>query len=147
MAAVTASESHGAGDHADHQPSDLTYWKVFFALVALTALEVSTYWWPEEWHKVTAVLLIVMMLIKFGAVAMYFMHLKSDALILRRVFFFGMVLAVAVYIAALGAMVFFHDSGNAVQGRTGFDYPPREKPLPPPATDPPPIIRETTGGH
>lgn len=142
MAAITANETHGAG-HDDH-PSDLVYWKVFGVLLALTALEVSTYWWPEEWHKVTAVLLIIMMVIKFATVALYFMHLKSDAVILKRVFFAGIVLAVGVYLAALGALVFFHDSGTAVQGVTGFNDPPRHKPLPPPPTDPPPIIKDTT---
>lgn len=142
MAAITATDAHGA--HDEH-PSDVVYWKVFGVLLALTALEVSTYWWPEDWHKVTAVLLIIMMVIKFATVALYFMHLKSDAAILKRVFIAGMVLAVGVYVAVLGAMVFFNDSGTAIQGGTGFNDPPREKPLPPPATDPPPIIRDT--GH
>lgn len=146
MAAITASdikasEPHGAA-HDDH-PSDLIYWKVFGFLLALTALEVSTYWWPESWHKVTAALLIIMMVIKFATVALYFMHLKNDAVLLKRVFLAGVVLAVGVYVAALGAMVFFNDSGNAVQGVTGYNDPPRLKPEPPPATDPPAIIKET----
>lgn len=148
MAAITATEAQGSAGHAhEEHHSDLIYWKVFGLLFVLTALEVSTEWWPEEWHKVTAVLLIVMMVIKFAVVGLYFMHLKSDAVILKRVFVAGVILAVSVYVAALGAMVFFNDSGTAVQGVTGFNDPPREKPLPPPATDPPPIIRETTGGH
>src|SRR5262245_27207904 len=104
MAAITATEGHGSGGHAhDDQPSDLIYWQVFVVLLVRTALEVSTYWWPEEWHKVTHVLLIVMMFVKFAVVALYFMHLKSDALILKRVFVAGIILAVGVYIAALGA--------------------------------------------
>jgi caa(3)-type oxidase subunit IV len=147
MAAVTATDVKGSSDHSAHDdhPSDLIYWKVFGALLVLTALEVSTYWWPEEWHKVTAVLLIIMMAIKFVTVALYFMHLKNDALILKRVFFAGLVLAFGVYFAALGALTFFKDSGTGSDGRHGFNDPPREKPLPPPATDPPPIIRDT--GH
>lgn len=144
MAAVTTNETHDA--HDDH-PSDLVYWKVFGFLFVLTALEVSTYWWPAGWHKVTHTLLIVMMIIKFAAVALYFMHLKNDAKVLQQVFFAGLILAVGVYVAVLGAMVFFNDSGTKVHGVTGFNDPPREKPLPPPPTDPPPIIRETTGGH
>lgn len=144
MAAITATEAHGPDAHGDDHPSDLIYWKVFFVLVALTGLEVSTYWWPHEWHKVTAVLLIIMMVIKFATVGLYFMHLKTDAKILKRVFIAGILLAVAVYVAALSALVFFHDSGTAVQGVTGFNDPPQVKPLPPPATDPPPIIKDTT---
>ena len=144
MAAITASDVTGSDDHAAHDDhgSDLIYWKVFGALFVLTALEVSTYWWPEEWHKVTAALLIVMMIIKFVTVAFYFMHLKNDALILKRVFFAGLVLAMAVYAATLGAMTFFSDSGNTSNDNSGFNDPPREKPMPPPATDPPPVIRE-----
>ena len=117
MAAITASEVQ-TGAHGDDHPSDLIYWKVFFALVALTALEVSTYWWPEDWHRVTAVLLIVMMVIKFATVALYFMHLKNDAPLLRRVFFAGLALAVGVYVAALGAMVYFSNSGTSVVQRS-----------------------------
>ena len=98
MAAITATDAHGA--HDEH-PSDVVYWKVFGVLLALTALEVSTYWWPEDWHKVTAVLLIIMMVIKFATVALYFMHLKSDAAILKRVFIAGMVLAVSRILLAL----------------------------------------------
>lgn len=139
MAAITA---HDTEPGEIHHGSDAQYWKVFAALFVLTALEVSTYWWPEEWHKVTAVLLIIMMIVKFVAVAFYFMHLKTDSLMLRRLFFAGLALAVGVYIATLGAMNFFEDSGT-----TYFDDAPRHKPLPPPPTDPPPIIRETTGGH
>jgi len=146
MAAITATDAHGTDDHGGHT-SDAIYWKVFGVLLALTALEVSTYWWPESWHKVTHVLLIVMMIVKFAVVALYFMHLKSDKPILKNVFVAGIILAVGVYVAALGAMVFFHDSGTAIQGGTGFNDPPRHKPLPPPPTDPPPIIRPTTGGH
>lgn len=138
MAAISAHEEHDA--HADH--GDGIYWKVFFFLFVLTALEVSTYWWPESMHKVTHTLLIVMMIVKFATVALYFMHLKGDPKVLQRVFLAGLLLAGGVYIAALGAMVFFEDSGT-----TEYNYPPREKPLPPPPTDPPPVIRETQGGH
>lgn len=145
MAAVTTSEAHGSA-HDDHgHASDLMYWKVFGLLFALTALEVSTYWWPESWHKVTHSLLIVMMVIKFATVALYFMHLKGDKPVLGRLFTAGLFIAVAVYIGALGSLTFFHDSGNAVQGVTGFDDPPQHRKSPPPPTDPPPIIRPTTG--
>lgn len=147
MAAITATEAHGANApaHADH-PSDLLYWKVFGVLFVLTGLEVSTYWWPESWHKVTATLLIIMMVIKFATVALYFMHLKTDAPVLKRLFMAGAILAVGVYLAALGSMLFFHDSGTAVLDGAGFDDAPRHKPLPPPPTDPPPIIREIHHG-
>jgi caa(3)-type oxidase subunit IV len=140
MAAITATDvAHGDG-HAEHK-SDGLYWQVFVALVLLTGLEVSTIWWPDGWHKVTHSLLIVMMVIKFATVAGYFMHLKGDSKVLKRVFLAGLVLAAAVYLIALGAMDFFQDSGT-----TRYNYPPRHQPKPPPATDPPPVIREIHHG-
>ena len=141
MAAVTASESHGAGDHADHHPSDLTYWKVFFALVALTALEVSTYWWPESARRVAGVALIIMMVVKFVTVAAYFMHLRFDALILRRVFVFGIVIALAVYIGTLTSSVYWWNSGVDPV----VDVP-RAKPVPPAPPEPAPVAPASGGG-
>ena len=141
MTAVSAGETPAIADsHGDHG-SDLIYWKVFGFLFVMTALEVSTELWPESMSKIAAVSLIFMMVIKFGVVAWFFMHLKDDAKLLGQVFFFGVILAMAVYIGMLGSMLFFNNSGT-----TEFNDPPREQPMPPPATDPPPIIRET-GEH
>ena len=124
-------------EHDEHEhPSDKTYWVVGGVLAALTALEVSTYWWPDEWHKFTAVTLIIMMIIKFALVALFFMHLRFDDKMLRRIFFFGLALALAVYIATLSAFVFWDDSGNIEET---YPAPPRAKPIPPPPTDPPPV--------
>lgn len=145
MAAITPEATHGA-DHAGHggahhgdHPTDLTFWKVGGFLAVMTAIEVTTIWW-EDWgisSKVTAAALVVMMVVKFAVVGGYFMHLKWDAKILQRVFVAGIVLAVTVYLAALAAMVIFEKNG----GVASFDNPPRTKPLPPPATDPPPVIK------
>jgi len=135
-AVAEPTEAHVEHDHADHDhPTDATYWKVGGVLALLTALEVSTYWWPKEWHKGTAVLLIIMMVIKFATVALYFMHLKFDSKMLRRVFLTGIVLAVGVYIATLSAFTFWHDSGVE-----SFSNPPRSKPAPPPTTEVPALI-------
>lgn len=141
MAAITATDAHAA--HEDH--GDGLYWKVFGALFVLTALEVSTEWWPEDMSAITATALIIMMVIKFIIVALFFMHLKGDAKILSYVFFFGAVLAVSLFLAMFGAMTFFKDNG--LGGDYTFNDPPNERPMPPPPTDPPPIIRETGGGH
>ena len=140
MAAVTPEALHDAHDHADH-PTDLLFWKVGGFLAFMTAIEVTTIWW-EDWglsSKVTGGALIVMMIIKFGVVGGYFMHLKWDAKILQNLFVAGLVLAIGVYAAAMAAMVIFDNSGTSE-----FDDPPRSKPLPPPATDPPAEIRVIT---
>ncbi len=129
-------------DPADHgHPADSTYWKVGGFLVAVTALEVSTYFWPHSWHKGAAIALIIMMVIKFSVVAMYFMHLKNDAVILRRLFLMGLTLAVAVYLITLSTFTFWTDSGTGL-----FNDPPRSKPLPPVPTEVPASI-PASGGH
>jgi cytochrome c oxidase subunit 4 len=117
------TEHFPEGEGYQHGATDRQYFIIFFILVGLTALEVSTYWW-EDWfgesaHKVAVPLLFVLMIIKFFLVALFFMHLKFDSPTLRRIFWFGTILAIAVYVAALSAMNFWEDSGT-----TRYDDPP-----------------------
>jgi cytochrome c oxidase subunit IV len=116
------------GEHHDHGPSDRQYFNIFFVLVVLTALEVSTEWWNEWFGEATrpfaVALLLFLMVVKFFLVASYFMHLKWDPSLLKRTFYFGMVVAIIVYIVALSAMNFWTNSGS-----NQFDDPP---PVPPP---------------
>jgi cytochrome c oxidase subunit IV len=49
-----------------------------------------------------------MMLVKFTMVAAYFMHLKFDSKIFRRLFIVGILLALAVYGVALWTFTFAH---------------------------------------
>jgi cytochrome c oxidase subunit 4 len=135
MSAVTTEPTSHRHDEGHGHPSDLTYWKVGLFLAVLTGLEVSTYWWPHAWHKGAAVALIILMVIKFTTVVAYFMHLKFDAIILRRLFTTGLVVAVAVYMIALTSMTFWVDSGVPP-----FNDPPRAKPLPPVPTEVPASI-------
>jgi len=146
MATATAPDT--TAEFADHEevdhghPADSTYWKVGGFLVVLTALEVSTYFWPESWRKGGAIALIIMMIIKFGTVAAYFMHLKNDAVILRRMFLTGLIVACTVYGVTLLAFNFYDDSGVGE-----FNDPPRAKPLPPTPTEVPASIPAGGGGH
>ena len=129
---ITEVDDHSPvhpGEHHDHGPTDRQYFNIFFILVGLTALEVSTYWW-EDWfgesaHKVAVPLLFVLMFIKFFLVALFFMHLKWDPAILKRIFYGGVVFAVLIYVIALSAMNFWQDSG--VQQ---FNDPPPVPPAP-----------------
>jgi len=105
-------ESHDDA-HADH-PSDLMYVKVALFLGALTALEVATYFWEDIFGSKPSTLGLVlvlfpMMIIQFGTVILYFMHLKYDNPLFKRVFLFGLVLATAVYMIALFAFEFWDD--------------------------------------
>ena len=98
-----------AEPHAHDHPSDLQYIKVALFLAALTALEVGTYFIEDASTTFLVVTLIPMMIIKFGTVILYFMHLKYDNPLFKRVFLFGLILATIVYMIALFAFEFWDD--------------------------------------
>jgi cytochrome c oxidase subunit 4 len=93
-------------EHAHDHPSDGRYVKIALLLGAITAAEVATYFF-ELSTKELVILLFPMMIIKFGIVAAYFMHLKFDHPIFRRAFIAGIILAVLVYCAALTTFGFW----------------------------------------
>lgn len=99
-----ASEDTAAADAHAH-PSDWQYIKIALLLAVLTALEVFTYF--ESVHNlsdaVLYVVLTVLMVLKFVYVVAWFMHLKFDSMIFRRVFQVGIVMALAVYLIMLTA--------------------------------------------
>jgi cytochrome c oxidase subunit 4 len=106
-------DSHGLHDDAaeEHKhPSDRQYVVIALILAVITAAEVSTYALDVFDDFSTAALvatLFPMMILKFGIVCAYFMHLRYDNPIFRRIFVFGLVLAIVVYSAALTAMNFW----------------------------------------
>ena len=55
------------------------------------------------------IFLFPMMIIKFTTVIFYFMHLKYDNPLFRRVFFFGLILATIVFVIALSTFSFWDD--------------------------------------
>jgi cytochrome c oxidase subunit 4 len=83
-------------------PTDLTYIKVAIVLAVLTALEVSTYFMDLS-HSALLAMLLPLMVVKFGIVAGFFMHLKFDAPIFTRMFGAGLAFAIGVYIVMLTA--------------------------------------------
>ena len=104
--------SHDPG-HAAH-PSDVQYVKVALFLAVLTALEVTTYFWEDIFGSkasTTALVLTLfpMMIIKFGTVILYFMHLKYDNPLFKRVFLFGLILAVIVFFIMLTTFNYWWD--------------------------------------
>ena len=113
---TTATEVHEltpkppAHDH----PSDIMYVKVAAFLAVLTGLEVSTYFWEDIFGSQPSTLALVlvlfpMMAIKFGVVCGWFMHLRYDVPMFRRVFVFGLTLAVIVYSIAMFSFEFYSD--------------------------------------
>ncbi len=89
-------------DHEDHgaHPTEAKYIKVALVLAVVTGVEVGLYYTKFS-QLATNTALIVLALIKFVIVAAYFMHLKFDNKLLRRLFMTGFVLAVSVYVAYL----------------------------------------------
>lgn len=94
-------------DIVHHHPKDMFYVRIAIALAVITGLEVAWSYLPV-WDDATGMKafaevagLIVMMMIKFVVVASNFMHLKFDNKILTFVFYAGLTMATAVYLAAL----------------------------------------------
>jgi cytochrome c oxidase subunit 4 len=110
------TDTHVTETHiTEHKhPSDADYVKIAVILGLITALEVSTYFWEDIFGSkasTTALILTLfpMMIIKFGIVVAYFMHLRFDNPLFRRVFVFGIILAVAVYAIMATAFDFWSD--------------------------------------
>jgi cytochrome c oxidase subunit 4 len=83
-------------EHAADHPSEFQYVKIAVFLALVTAAEVAVFY-IDALKNLIIPLLGAMMLIKFLAVAGYFMHLKFDSRIFRRFFVLGIVLAIAIY--------------------------------------------------
>jgi len=105
---ATTEEHHGAvpdepGAHA--HPSDGVYIIVALVLGGLTAVEVGLYY--LKGGTANTVGLLILMAIKFVIVAGFFMHLRFDSKLFRRLFAMGLGMATFVYIAMLFIMGIF----------------------------------------
>jgi cytochrome c oxidase subunit 4 len=96
-------------DRHDH-PSDLLYVKIALILGVITAFEVGTYFIEDASTTLLVVLLFPMMTAKFLIVTGYFMHLKYDSPLFKRVFFFGLILAIVVFVVMLTTFEFWDDA-------------------------------------
>jgi cytochrome c oxidase subunit 4 len=104
-AAVTTDDQPHAEVHHAHEGEafsghETLYIKIALLLAVLTGMEVA---WPYIIDDGPVLMwpLLVMMAIKFVIIAAYFMHLKFDSVILTRIFYSGLFLAVGVYLVAL----------------------------------------------
>jgi cytochrome c oxidase subunit 4 len=87
----------GQPDARHAHPTDAFYIKVAVALSIITAIEVVLYY--RDLGAANNYALLILSGIKFVAVVAFFMHLRFDNRILRRLFVAGFVLAVLVYVA------------------------------------------------
>ena len=98
----TAHDEHAHDDH----PTEKKYWVIALILAIITAVEVALSY--IDLGNAVAPLLLVGMAMKFFIVAAYFMHLKFDSRVTRRLFISGLSLAVFCY---LGMFMMFRQFG------------------------------------
>jgi len=100
MSTPTTTSEHPMGEeHHPAHPSDVQYVMIGLILGVLTLIEVGLYYVDIGALNNTALLMLAV--IKFAIVVMFFMHLKFDKPILRRLFVTGLILAIAVYLIYL----------------------------------------------
>jgi cytochrome c oxidase subunit 4 len=101
-AELEAAPGHeGPAVHDEHaHPSPAKYVMIAMILAAVTGLEVGLYYIDMP-DKLLVAMLLGLAFIKFGMVVAYFMHLKFDGRLLRRLFVTGLLLALSVYTIAL----------------------------------------------
>lgn len=94
---------HGAGQVESH-PHPSTYVGIALILAVATAAEIALFYLEDSLSNTfNTVALLVLMVVKFFLVALWFMHLKFETPVFRRLFYGGIVLAVSVYAVVLGA--------------------------------------------
>ena len=89
---------HHAPEHS--HPSPVKYVGIAVLLAVITALEVALYY-IEMPEALMVSFLMVLAVMKFTMVGAFFMHLKFDSPMLRRLFVTGIILAGVVYTVAL----------------------------------------------
>ena len=110
MATTHADHADHADDHGDaaehDHPTEKKYWMIALILGVITAVEVALSY--VDLGNANAPLLLIGMVMKFFIVASYFMHLKFDSRVTRRLFISGLSLAVFCY---LGLFMMFRQFG------------------------------------
>jgi cytochrome c oxidase subunit 4 len=115
-------DTHVLDGAVEEYPRDKLYiiTAVFLAIVTVVEIVVSEVpdfflWsWGGESNVGVITLLMVLMAVKFFTVAYVFMHLKFDKPLLTRVFYAGLILAVAVYLAVMFMFRAFSDGSQMV---------------------------------
>jgi cytochrome c oxidase subunit 4 len=87
------------GTHHEH-PGEAKYIKIALILAAITAGEVAMSYWGAI-KSFRPPLLIAMSVVKFAIVAAFFMHLRFDSRLFRRLFIAGICLAIFCFTAVL----------------------------------------------
>lgn len=91
-------------EHADH-PDSSQYIVIGIILAVFTAIEVAISL-ASMAPGVAVPALIILTILKFVLVILWFMHLRFDSGWFRRMFIFGLILALAVYAATISLMLY-----------------------------------------
>ncbi len=98
-------EQEGLPEEDRAHPGPRQYVQIAIALAIVTLLEVAAYYIEQGTFGFTMprlaliLMLIVMMVIKFALVVLWFMHLRFDSPIFKRMFLAGLFLALSVFLA------------------------------------------------
>lgn len=94
-----AAHAHAA-DHKEH-PTWKQYKWVAFWLTLITAIEVWVYYTPFKESSLFGPALLAMSAVKFAIVVAYYMHLKYDNPLFKRLFLMGLTVAGLTVMALL----------------------------------------------
>lgn len=97
---ATDEQTH-ISTHERAHPGPGEYVRVAIVLAIVTLIEVGAYYVTQIPDSILAASLLVMMVIKFALVGLWFMHLRFDSPLFRRLFVGGIVLALAIYTVVL----------------------------------------------
>ncbi len=112
---MSDSSVHEVDPHLKDHPSPRKYVNVAIILAIVTAAEVAVYYVSMPDNLLVTVLAI-MAFVKFVLVGLYFMHLRFDSRIFRRLFATGVVLAFLIFGVALWTLFVQGGAAPAVGG-------------------------------
>jgi cytochrome c oxidase subunit IV len=103
---ATDTDQHEDTEHG--HPSVGQYVEIGIILTVLTAIEVALYYAGQAGMPSQATIpgILLLTVMKFVLVVLWFMHLRFDNRVLRRVFIGGLALAAALY--AIVAVIMFN---------------------------------------
>ena len=99
----------GQEEHADHL-TPANYWAIALFLAVVTAIEVAITYLPGFDGTALVVSLLVLGVVKFLTVVAFFMHLKYEPFTMNFMFYFGLLGALALFIAVLLAFEALFDT-------------------------------------
>ncbi len=92
---------------AHEHPTPKTYAKIAVVLCAITVVEVWVFY-VENLRSLLVPILVVLSAVKFSLVVMFYMHLKFDHPVFKRLLTVGVGLGFSVFLALLALFTFSH---------------------------------------